>query len=891
MDSTVEQEGLGASEMNQRKFLKLFEELFEIKNPIFVYQWDTPEDRLLWAKDVKDTIVLGRYRIDDELWIDLDGRDDTPFKKLKDAQLKLIHTLKWFGIPEDCIYVKSSGRGLHTHVFTEGFRSQGQLLQALKAILIKSEIPKKEEHDDKIPVGLDFARILATRTKIREFGASNGDHYCTLVDIKKLRKKKSYPKVTSPRSVVYPDIKSFKITKEFIRKVHEIEIEEMVAEFEKGGEVDFDRFGNVTDLYKCAAVKSLAEKTQAQHHLSNPERVFISQVFAYFGETGTQEIHNILSECTDYDESYTQKQIDSLKRIGRKPVTCRWARERGLCPKDCKGSGGRSPIKFAYGPMKRTMVYEAIEEYMALDRLDGKKDYELLDVIFASAIDRCMVGKPLWMLLVAPSGGSKNTILELLIKYHKVLFLSELTPKSFISGMKPEEKLGILWDLDGRLLVIKDFTVLLSKSREIRDEVFGTLRDCYDGSFDKAFGTVRGKISVKALFSLIAGVTPVIDNYWVVLVILGERFLKVRSNFDEDSILRAIMERGEEDLNAQLEKLQKMVARWLKNIDSSKRIDIPKKYWSTIMKLVQFVATARTPLWSKGREGNFVGTREYASRLILQGKRLMQLLCYIREKKEITTEELHTLARVMFQTIPRERMNVIAYLVAHGSEGKGVSEIAKATFTGDYECHKNLEQLKVLGIVTRNDATTHYEIAERYVDWLLQWAKIHGNLWTSYSVVGYKGKSMIRKKDKPLVLPRLTLPLEKQQVLKIDAENIREVCPHIGILHPKEFHCADCDDTAEACNCFDCMGVFCDACGSFVWFRRKRDGRVSSANCQDVVDAYHDFHEQFRRLVIVEECSLPPRCGFCGQDGFPQCDFFAYCVYEELIEWAMKKNK
>ena len=42
-------------------------------------------------------------------------------------------------------------------------------------------------------------------------------------------------------------------------------------------------------------------------------------------------------------------------------------------------------------------------------------------------------------------------------------------------------------------------------------------------------------------------------------------------------------------------------------------------------------------------------------------------------------------------------------------------------------------------------------------------------------------------------------------------------CEHIGKLHPREFQCIECEDTAEDCNCFDSAGVWCNGCNEIIW--------------------------------------------------------------------------
>ena len=65
---------------------------------------------------------------------------------------------------------------------------------------------------------------------------------------------------------------------------------------------------------------------------------------------------------------------------------------------------------------------------------------------------------------------------------------------------------GILQDLDGKTVIIKDFTTILNSSEETKTEIYGQLRSIYDGFYEKAFGTMRKKVSIKAVIGLLVGV-------------------------------------------------------------------------------------------------------------------------------------------------------------------------------------------------------------------------------------------------------------------------------------------------------------------------------------------------------------------------------------------------
>ena len=67
------------------------------------------------------------------------------WKCMVSAAEKLLAALEDFGVPEEYVLIKSSGRGLHFHIFCEGFRDDIQYKQALKTIMHISRSHNKHQ--------------------------------------------------------------------------------------------------------------------------------------------------------------------------------------------------------------------------------------------------------------------------------------------------------------------------------------------------------------------------------------------------------------------------------------------------------------------------------------------------------------------------------------------------------------------------------------------------------------------------------------------------------------------------------------------------------------------------------------------------------------------------
>jgi hypothetical protein len=110
-----------------------------------------------------------------------------------------------------------------------------------------------------------------------------------------------------------------------------------------------------------------------------------------------------------------------------------------------------------------------------------------------------------WLLIVAPSGGTKTELIRSVKNYPGMYTLSSLTSKTLISGKIHKNKegdqevkvFGLAQKLNGQVLLIKDFTIILDLPAAERGEIFAQLRDLYDGYIEKGFGNFPEPIRIK----------------------------------------------------------------------------------------------------------------------------------------------------------------------------------------------------------------------------------------------------------------------------------------------------------------------------------------------------------------------------------------------------------
>jgi len=324
------------------------------------------------------------------------------------------------------------------------------------------------------------------------------------------------------------------------------------------------------------------------------------------------------------------------------------------------------------------MRCETLEELLVLYRkwlyLEETEDIE---ITVAALLDRVIPGDPIWLQYIAPSGDKKTEILRSFSDYEKAYTIDTITNKTLVSGLTKRNKdtgelepaAGLLPQMNGKVLVIKDFSTTLSKSEEYRTELYGQLRNIYDGHFEAGFGTLPQKISMPSNIGLIAAATPVIDRYTRMENSLGTRFLKVRSNTDPIKATKQALKNAEnaEKMRYQLRGAVEYFTKSLKSRGVFEESNIPRltqKQQDFIIQLALYVAQMRASVWAKFDSYGNIQTLESIdvekpTRVAKQLMKTAQLLAIIRGHVKIEDTEIKTLQRLAKDTCEPTRQAII----------------------------------------------------------------------------------------------------------------------------------------------------------------------------------------------------------------------------------------
>lgn len=359
---------------------------------------------------------------------------------------------------------------------------------------------------------------------------------------------------------------------------------------------------------------------------------------------------------------------------------------------------------FIYIPeMTWNKVKETIGKYLLIE------DWTPIIITLAVVATNKLPGDPVWLLSIAPPGAGKSETIRAYtpkgIVNKFVHSISSITPKTFISGL-PENK-DLLPRLDGKIVTIKDFTTILTKQKDVRNEILSQLREIFDGYYSTETGSGIGTKGYYSKFTLIAGCTPYIDHFGGLQALLGERFLRIRDHsisgdeedekYRSDIINTAFIGEGNEDSMRQ--DIANHVLSLYQEFDPNRLPDLPDNIANLIKYCANIVAVLRTGVTRDGNHNiTSIPEPEYGTRLVKQLKKLSIAIAALLGKSEVDIECVSLIYRVSLDTIEKRRVEILRHIEW---EEKATSRIAAKTTLPTNTVKEILEDLWILGICDR----------------------------------------------------------------------------------------------------------------------------------------------------------------------------------------------
>lgn len=336
-------------------------------------------------------------------------------------------------------------------------------------------------------------------------------------------------------------------------------------------------------------------------------------------------------------------------------------------------------------------------------------DTEVLDVMYGTIIANRLEGDPLWLFMVAPPGGTKTELINSVSDAPNIVTTSSLTPRSLVSGANTAGggDPSLIPKLNNKTLLVKDFTTILNMNQLLRDEIFGILRDAYDGKTEKDFGNGVRR-SYRSKFGLISGVTPAIDVYTEGNSSLGERFLRYDIPIPKGARARAkFLAKAEDNAgkeNAMREELAELGTSVLK-YDFKNVPDIPQNIKTKLISLAQFVSLMRgTVVRNKySGEATHQAFSELGTRMVKQFTKFLFGVGMYRNIKVITNDEYRIVCRMGMSTIPKKMEMVVKAIYDEDHEDDySTKEVAELINLPPATVGRTLDDLMMLGLMNKD---------------------------------------------------------------------------------------------------------------------------------------------------------------------------------------------
>lgn len=325
-------------------------------------------------------------------------------------------------------------------------------------------------------------------------------------------------------------------------------------------------------------------------------------------------------------------------------------------------------------------------------------DKEVIDVLFGTILANRLPGDPIWLFLIAPPGGTKSELLMSLNDAADIYPTTSLTSHSLVSGanLMGGADPSLVPRLNNKILVVKDFTTILSMPEWERNAIFGILRDVYDGRIEWQFG--NGVIRrYQSKFGIIAGVTPMIEMFTETTSALGERFLSywIQNDNHKSTIMQAMKNVTQEvEMRADLQLAAKKVLNAKYDVISK---DLSPEIYEMVANMASVVAKLRSSI-QRDRYTKEITHKPFSEIGTRLAKQFIKLLLGIAmfNRREICANDIMILKKIVRGSVPQK---YIAYL-------KFENEFTVKKVCGQEKINRSfavrsLENLRALGIVKR----------------------------------------------------------------------------------------------------------------------------------------------------------------------------------------------
>lgn len=336
------------------------------------------------------------------------------------------------------------------------------------------------------------------------------------------------------------------------------------------------------------------------------------------------------------------------------------------------------------------------------------EDTKRIDIVLATYLTQYLDGTPIWLIIVGNSGDGKTEQIMALNKCDNFKILHNLTSKTLVSGNPKVNDLAP--ELNNKVVIIPDMAQLLQLSPQEKGELWGQLRDLYDGFAGKNSGAGKRANYDKLRITLIGCSTPKIDSQILVHQDLGTRELIYRTeDITDDFTLMKFAMRNETEEKKMRQEMCDITFNFLKDKRIIQR-ELEESELEELQNIALFIAQSRATAEYDSYTNelrNFVYP-ERPTRVVKQLKRIYMALLSLEQdySKNRAFEILWHLAKSCAFPL---RISIFEHFVRdfiskNHIEEFSTSKVANTLLIGKRSAQRELFILWNMGIIHKRDA-------------------------------------------------------------------------------------------------------------------------------------------------------------------------------------------
>jgi hypothetical protein len=338
--------------------------------------------------------------------------------------------------------------------------------------------------------------------------------------------------------------------------------------------------------------------------------------------------------------------------------------------------------------------------------LGAAYDTGSLDAVLAVAACDRLGGDPPWLLVVSGSGNAKTETVGALAGIGAYITSTVTSEGALLSATPAREKAsgatgGLLRKIGAHgVLVIKDFTSILSMNRDLRASVLAALREVYDGRWERNVGTDGGKsLTWEGRIVLIGAVTTAYDSAHSVIAAMGDRFALVR--VDSTTGRLAAGRQALNNVNHETQMRTELSAAVRELIDhnlNEERAELTDDDMDVLLSVADLVTFARTAV-ERDYQGNVIEAHapEMPTRF---AKMLGQIVRGGLAIGMNRTRALWTAVRVAGDSMPPLRLAILSDLLDHPHST--TTDVRKRLQRPHNTVDRELQALHLLGLLEQH---------------------------------------------------------------------------------------------------------------------------------------------------------------------------------------------